>query len=217
MMQALRRAVPHEEFDYLVLMSCLEEYARPRDKITDLLKSGAIVRVKKGLYIFGPDFRRAPYSLEVLANLIYGPSYLSLDYALSHYGMIPERVESLTSVTCGKSKTFDSPVGSFTYKATPLSSYWIGVDLVRMGDNRSFLMATREKALADKIIHDRGSGLRRIGECETYLEEYLRIDPDELTRLEPERLDRIAQRTRSRKVRLLAAYLRRERRGVHHE
>ena len=62
MMQALRKMVPHEEFDYQMLLHALKDYAHPRDKITDLLRKGAIVRVKKGLYIFGEDYRRNPYS-----------------------------------------------------------------------------------------------------------------------------------------------------------
>lgn len=48
----LRRQVPHEEFDYQVLLDSLREYSRPRDKITGLLRQGHIVRVRKGLYVF---------------------------------------------------------------------------------------------------------------------------------------------------------------------
>ncbi|MBW1855256.1 MAG: hypothetical protein JRJ00_11360 [Deltaproteobacteria bacterium] len=95
----LRRKIPQEEFDYQTLLDCLEVYARPRDKISDLLKKGIIIRVKKGLYIFGEEYRKIPYSMEILANLIYGPSYISLDYALQYYGLIPERIEAVTSVT----------------------------------------------------------------------------------------------------------------------
>lgn len=50
--------------------------------MTALLRKKAIIRVKKGLYVFGPEVRRRPFSLEVLANTIYGPSYISLQYAL---------------------------------------------------------------------------------------------------------------------------------------
>src|SRR5208283_2899901 len=91
--EQIRRQIPTEEFDYQALSDCLKDYARPRDRISDLIKSGAIVRVKKGLYIFGPDYSRGPYSRELLANLMYGPSYVSLDYALAHHALIPERVE----------------------------------------------------------------------------------------------------------------------------
>ena len=65
-----------EEFDYNFAMSALSEYKNPRIEINDLLKKGEIIRVKKGLYVFGPDLAREPYSRETLANLIYGPSYI---------------------------------------------------------------------------------------------------------------------------------------------
>ncbi len=89
-MEQLRQFIPYEEFDYLTLVGSLKTYARPRDKITALLRAGTIVRVKKGLYVFGPPLRREAYSQELLANWIYGPSYLSLEYALGRYGMIPD-------------------------------------------------------------------------------------------------------------------------------
>ena len=84
MLEELRSKIISEEFDYQSLLNCLREYDRPRDKITDLLRQGAIIRIKKGIYVFGERYRRQPFSREVLANMIYGPSYISLDYAL-HY------------------------------------------------------------------------------------------------------------------------------------
>src|SRR5689334_21193947 len=93
----LRKQVAGEEFDYQILMDVLRAYDRPRDKIRAFLKKKSIVRIKKGLYIFGETLARNPPSREILANLIYGPSYISLDYALHYHGLIPERVESVTS------------------------------------------------------------------------------------------------------------------------
>jgi hypothetical protein len=63
-----------------------------------LLRRKDIIRVKKGLYIFGETYARRPFSREVLANVIYGPSYVSLDYALHYHGLIPERVEAVISI-----------------------------------------------------------------------------------------------------------------------
>ena len=83
--------------------------------------------MKKGLYIFGEEYRRKPYSREILANLIYGPSYISLDYALQHYGLIPERVEAITSVARGRSRKFSTPIGLFTYRMIPLNAFRIGM------------------------------------------------------------------------------------------
>jgi hypothetical protein len=207
MMEQIRRQIPKEEFDYQTLLNCLKDYERPRDKIRTLLRNGAIIRVKKGLYVFGPDYSRGPFSRELLANLIYGPSYVSLDYALSYYGLIPERVETVTSVTCGKNRTFSTPVGRFTYWSIPLDSYRVGIDIIQLDEGRSFLMAIPEKALADKVCHNRVSDIRGAEEFEAYLLGHLRIDPGELLRLDPKRLKEIAQRWRSRKIRLLATFL----------
>lgn len=209
MMEQIRRQISQEEFDYQTLLNCLKDYERPRDKIRALLRSGAIIRVKKGLYVFGPDYSRGPFSRELLANLIYGPSYISLDYALSYYGLIPERVETVTSVTCGKNRTFLTPVGRFTYWSIPLDSYRVGIDIVQLDERRSFLMATPEKALADKIRRSRGSDIRSAKEFEAYLLEHLRIDPGELLRLKPKRIKEITQHWRSRKILLLTTLLNR--------
>lgn len=212
MMEQIRRKIPQEEFDYQMFLHCLEDYERPRDKIRALLKKGAVIRVKKGLYVFGPDYSRGPFSREYLANLIYGPSYVSLDYALSYYGLIPERVETVMSVTCGKNRAFSTPVGRFTYWSIPVDSYRVGVDIMELGERHSFLMATPEKALADKVCRDRGSNLQKIGDVEAYLLENLRIDPGELIRLNLDRLKEIAQRWHSEKIQRLTAFLYQNRR-----
>ena len=80
--ESLRQAISWEEFDYQALLGALQDYAHPRDKISDLLAKDIIIRVKKGLYVFGDSYRNKPYSREILANLIYGPSCISLEYAL---------------------------------------------------------------------------------------------------------------------------------------
>jgi len=206
--ERLRRNIPHEEFDYQTLLSCLKDYEYPRDKISDLLHKGVIVRVKKGLYVFGEEYRRKAYSREILANLIYGPSYISLDYALHYYGLIPERVEAVTSVTIGRARRFETPVGLFTYRPIPLEAFRKGMDQMETGDSRCFLIATQEKALADKLYDDRGSGVNTQKELENYLGESLRIEPVAIKELSAEKLDQIARSYRSRKVRLLTNLIR---------
>jgi hypothetical protein len=213
MMEQIRQEIPQEEFDYQTLLYYLRDYARPRDKIRALLKRAVITRVKKGLYVFGPEYSRGPFSRELLANLIYGPSYVSLDYALAYYGLIPERVETVTSVTCGKNRVFSTPAGRFTYWAIPLRAYSIGIDIMEVGERRSFLMATREKALADKICRDRGSDIRKAEDFEGYLLEHLRLDPRQLFKLRPKRLKEIADHWHSRKILLMVHFLQRKKVG----
>lgn len=206
---SIRNTILSEEFDYQALLHALGDYSYPRDRITELLRKGDIVRVKKGIYIFGEQYRRRPYSREVLANLIYGPSYISLEYALGYYGLIPEGVESVTSVTTGRSRRFETPLGLFSYHTVPLAAFTAGIDRVDMGDGRSFLMALPEKALADKIRLDRGNGLSSQRELRRYLVENLRIDPAALAGMRAKRFEEYSDLYQSRKIALLAALLRR--------
>lgn len=121
--EELRRKIGGEEFDYQALLDSLKTYEWPRDKITSLLRQGIIIRVKKGIYIFGRKYARRPFSREILANMIYGPSYVSLDYALHYHGLIPERVEAVTSITCGRGRRFSTPIGLFIYRMVPMRAY----------------------------------------------------------------------------------------------
>lgn len=198
MMRELRRQVNGEIFDYQILKDALAGYAAPRDHLTILLKKGDVIRVKKGLYVFGEDWRRRPYPRELLANLIYGPSFVSLDYALAYYGLIPERVEAVTSVTAGRSRRFYTPLGLFTYRTTPC--FYSG--FVRIEENQeSFLMALPERALADSIRADRGAGtLNSEREAGEYLLENRRLDPDGLRELDTDYLAELAHLLRSRKI-----------------
>jgi hypothetical protein len=145
----------------------------------------------------------------VLANMICGPSYVSLDYALHYYGLIPERVEAVTSVTVSRGKRFSTPVGLFIYHSVPMRAYPIGLDRVELDGGRSFLIAIPEKALADKIQADRGTAIRTQVEMRIYLLDSLRIDPEGLGRLNPETISLIAGQYRSRKLRLLSGLVRR--------
>lgn len=174
--------LPGNEFDYLALMGALQEYKRPRDKVSKLLQRGEIIRVKKGLYILGPSRRKHPgISREILGNQIYGPSYLSLEYALSWHQLIPERVETVTSVTLHKSKSYSTPVGHFTYRHVKHDYYSYGIDVHILTDGRGFLLASPEKAIADQVYFV--TGLTCLADMQSFLFADLRLDRDELRRL----------------------------------
>lgn len=209
MNEDLRQAIPFEEFDYQALMGALEDYARPRDKVTDLLAKGVIIRVKKGLYIFGEKWRRKPYSREILANLMYGPSCVSLDSALQYHGLIPERVEAVTSVTPKRARRFATPVGLFLYSNVPEGGFAVGLGRVKLDDGRAFLIAVPEKALADKLREGRGLGLRTQKDCLAYLVEDLRIEEAALRGLDAGLLAELSRHYRSQRVALLADLVRR--------
>jgi len=207
MIAAIHKHIQREEFDYQTLLDVLRDYGRPRDKISDLLRKGVIIRVKKGLYVLGDDYRRRPFSRELLANLIYGPSYVSLDSALQYHGLIPEHVEAVASVTTGRSRSFDTPVGRFTYRQIPLAAFQVGMSRVEETPGNAFLVAVAEKALADKIFDERNIGACSSGRMKDHLLDNLRLDQAGLMRLNPDLVREIAVGYRSRKLRILAEAL----------
>ncbi len=212
-MRSLRKKIVREEFDYQTLSAALGSYSCPRDKITSLLKNGIILRIRKGLYVFGDDQRRHPFSLELLANLVYGPSYLSLDYALAYYSFIPERCEVLTSVCLGRSREFHTAIGTFSYHRVATKGFSLGVDRVESGEN-AFLIATREKAVVDKLVTGRTGTFGNRAELLAYLTEDLRMEHSDLAALEISAIKRMAEAYGSRKVRMLGSlvgHLRRRR------
>jgi len=182
-MAILRSRAPSEELDYGFVMDCLKEYRFPRTKLTQLLKSKSLLRVKKGVYVFGALFMRKPYSLETLANLLYGPSYISLEWALQRYGMIPERVEEVTSVTFKRTQMFQTPIGRFSYAHRPILSFSVGLIRQQQSEYQSYLMASPEKALVDQLVIRRGQ-VSKISELEEILFEDFRIEEEDLQKLD---------------------------------
>lgn len=182
--------IPTPEFDYNFLMSLLQPYRQPWSKIRYMLKRKEIIRIKKGLYVKNSE-DSIPFSECILANMIYGPSYISGQYALSWHGMIPEGVVSITSVTTKPSKTFRTPVGAFTYRHLSPDRYSSGFIRVSLDDRRAFLIASPEKALIDTVF-DRD--IPSPDKLYQYLTDDLRIDDEELRKLDMKRLRELKRR-----------------------
>lgn len=175
--QELRAQTPFEEVDYVFLMDRLKEYAQPRQKIRVWLQNKMLLRVKKGIYVFGQSSSRGPYCLEHLANIIYGPSIISLEYALSFYGWIPESVHEVTSVTTGRNKIFNTPVGRFNYRHQSRKYFPYGTTDILI-KNRHVLMATPEKALLDLLYFSKPI-ISSQNEFNEHLFENLRINEEQ--------------------------------------
>ncbi|RYG04204.1 MAG: hypothetical protein EOO02_06650 [Chitinophagaceae bacterium] len=166
------------------LMHLLREYEWPYNKIGQLVKSGMLEQVKRGLYVAGKESDLNKPSNFLLANHIYGPSYVSLESALSYRGLIPEKVSETMSVTIGASRSFDTTIGRFTYRNAETPYYSYGIRQVTVSENQVVLMASSEKALCDKIIMTPGIRLRSITQTREFLEEDLRIDLSSLQQLD---------------------------------
>jgi hypothetical protein len=179
------------------LKPLLSDYANPDDFISRLVKSGELIRLKNGFFLIAEKIEEPPIPYEQIANLLHGPSYISLEWALSFYKMIPEGVYVVTSVTSNISKCFKTPVGSFDYFYLNHPRYSIGIDQKENAAGR-YLIATPEKALAD-LIHFKSKKLNQ-NELLTDLIEARRIEEDLLKNLNKKHLLEIAQNYRSQSV-----------------
>jgi predicted transcriptional regulator of viral defense system len=167
-----------------------------------MVKNGDLIRLKNGFYLIADKIgegsnRVIPY--EQVANLLYGPSYVSLEWALSFYGMIPERVNTVTSMTLGRNKEFHTSVGDFVYYSLASDSYSIGITQQKASDFiGGFLMASPEKALAD-LVFKTCKGLNK-DQLKDELLESKRIDRDSFQNLDKSLLKRIAQSYSAKRV-----------------
>ena len=167
------------------LLSMLKEYRSPNDKIVRLIGDGWLVPIKKGRYAVSPERTTIPISTPLVANLLYGPSYVSMDYALYHYGIIPERVVEVTSMTTRRGKVYDIPIGRFSYTHSPLDFYPVGIDRVENTDKTGFLMASPEKALCDKLVFTRNLNIASQRALRELLFDDLRLDEESIPRFDP--------------------------------
>ncbi len=209
--EQLRKLCGREEVDYQTLLAYLKNYKHPRNKIKSWLDQRSLIRVKKGLYVFGPDVALRPYSTEILANLIYGPSALSLSSALSYHGIIPERVVVHTSVTPIRNKVFTTPIGKFTYRYLNFHKYVIGITQQQINHDDNFLIATPEKALADQLcLIDKQLKLTNIADIQNYLLQDLRCDEEQLSKLNLSLLNNIKDAYKDPRISLLINFIKRQ-------
>jgi len=159
-----------------LLRSWLKDYKRPNDKINALKSDGVLESIKKGLYIAGSKIRSGKPESSLIANHILGPSYVSMDTALAYYGLIPERVYEIASMTTKASREFNTPIGLFTYTHLSLPYYSFGLNMIRLSPEQCAIVASPEKALCDKILSTSGLILRSIRNASSYLIDNMRME-----------------------------------------
>lgn len=168
-----------------IVSEALATYGSPNDKINELIKKGELISLRRGLYVPGPELDLPLPDYFLIANHLRGPSYISLESALSFWGMIPERVFETTSVTTKTSKTYNTAVGRFSFQHLPTPYYSFGITFQEIAPQQVVMIATKEKALCDKIILTSGIQLRSKSQVYEFLMEDLRIDQESLIQLNP--------------------------------
>lgn len=188
LLQALQIYEGHP-ITHQLLISLLKNYKRPNDKIHELVKAGLLESVKRGIYVLGPKFNSNRVSPLLMGNHLLGPSYISLDTALSFYGFIPERVYNISSMTTKSSRKFSTSLGVFEYIKSSLPYYGFGITQHLIDKDKRILIATPEKALCDKIITTKGIQLKSKKSTLHYLRDDLRIPEYQLKNLDLKSID----------------------------
>ena len=160
-------------FDTTVLKSVLSRFANPLAKARALVADGTLIRLRRDLYCVAPEVSGHPVDTGRIANLLYGPSYVSFETALAGYGLIPERVVEIRSAVSGRAKSYATPLGRFAYRTVPASVFPIGVRT-----ENGVLTASREKALCDFLDSRVGLRVTSPKSLKRYLEEDVRLDFD---------------------------------------
>ena len=170
-------------FDVGVLSSLFPNQKHIVAKARALERSGAIIRLKKGLYVANMEWSGSPLCRELIANHLYGPSYVGGVYALRYYGLIPETVHSVTSFTTKHSRCFQNPTGIYQYRNCWDDYFHLGIRMETI-NGMSFL----------------------------YLEYDIRFDIDELDSMDIGLLEKIAAVSRrTLSINSLIKYLRHDR------
>ena len=187
-----------------ILKESYSEYSNKNAKLSREVKKGNLIKIVNGLYETNPNVNGY-----LLAGSIYGPSYLSFDFALSYYGLIPEKVTTYTSATFNKKKKkeYKNQFGYYTYRDVPSMVYPIEVKLIEE-DGYSYQIATPEKAICDKLYTL--SPVNNYKELENLLFKDLRIDIDDFEKLDLNKIQIISESYHCRNVDILYRYMRRK-------
>ena len=178
------KAYAHAPISHNMVMEVLASYNRPNDKISEMIKNGELVALRRGLYVPGDELDLPIPDRFVIANHLRGPSYISLESALSYWNLIPERVHEISSVTTKTSKTYATSIGRFSFQHLKTPYYAFGIRSVQMAEMQMAMVASPEKAVCDKIVLTSGVLLRSVSQTLDFLVEDMRIDEEQLQTLD---------------------------------
>lgn len=174
------------------LKSLFPDIKGGNQKIRLLERDKQVIRLKRGLYVCSLEVTGIPLSTELIANHLYTPSYVSMSSALRYYGLIPEQVYVMQSMTLKHSRDFDTPVGRYEYTHIPKGAFSIGLSSIRK-TGYAFVIATPEKALCDLVANSPGVNLRYPKDAAIYLEEDIRMDLSDFRQMNPAILEAYAK------------------------
>jgi len=130
--------------------------AHVRRQLSRWVKAGRIYQLRRGLYALAPPFQKVKPHPFVVANHLVRGSYVSLQSALAHYGLIPEYVPVMTSVTTSRPGRWETPLGHYEFRHIKPAMLF-GYQQTDVGDRQSAFIASPEKALLDLIYLEAGA------------------------------------------------------------
>lgn len=157
-----------------------------------------IIRLKPGLFLLGPEFRKTHPHPFIIAAVLHSPSHVSLESALSYHGLIPEAVYQVSSVTSVRSRRFETPIGVFTFKRVPATHPRAGVKVVKINDRSWAFIATPLRAIADLIYLQKQISWEKDGLA--FLTESMRIEWDDLHKISFESIHEICESLRDKRT-----------------
>ncbi len=190
--------VPDGIFTHAQVEALLEASRHSRQGlIKRALARGEILQIKRGLYSLAPRYLRHPLNSFVLAQHVYGPSYVSFESALAHHGWIPEAVYTCTCASLGNARTFETPLGVFSFQRVPQLTFFQEVSTQVDAWGGRFFLAHPAKALCDLLYTRR---LSWKGPAQAA--EFLRIEEEDWRTVDTETLDRLLASYSSKRVKL---------------
>jgi len=184
-------------FETGLLLAGEVDPADVRRQLSRWTKAKRLYQLRRGLYALAPPFQKIKPHPFLIANFLVRGSYVSCQSALAYYGLIPEYVPVITSVTGGRPARWKTPFGNFEFRHLKVD--WLrGYRLLDLGAGQKAFVAIPEKALLD-LIH-----LQPEADSPGYL---LELRLQNLEQLNPEVLRRLAVLTGKPKLQRAANFV----------
>jgi predicted transcriptional regulator of viral defense system len=195
-----RLSPPGGLFDETVIRNLLADRSEPARKVLvhRAVTAGEVIRLKPGLFLLAPEFRKTHPHPFIIAATLHFPSHVSLESALAHHGLIPEAVFQVSSVTSSRSRTFKTPVGVFSFMRVPATNPRAGVLALKIDGRNWAFVATPLRAVADLVYTRKDVSWEKDGLA--FLTDSMRIEREDLEKMAREGLNEVCESLRSRRT-----------------
>lgn len=178
------------------IMGRVRDQQTLRNQFSRWEKKGLLISLRRGVYLLNKSDRRKDVDINRVANVLYEPSYLSLEYALNFYGIIPERVAAMTSVSTRKTARFSNELGVFTYQRIKPVAFR---GFKKVGtEEKSFFIAEPEKAVVDFLYLNLSQFGNKVRDTRSVLEHSYRFQ--NIEELNSSRLKAMARLLENKKL-----------------